>query len=40
MHCKPKNSSYRWSAVADLHTNTCNKIDIQQKDIQQKKYDV
>jgi hypothetical protein len=31
MHCKPKNSSYRWSAVADLHTNTCNKIDIHQK---------
>jgi hypothetical protein len=31
MHCKPKNPSHRWSAVADLHTNTCNKTDIQQK---------
>jgi hypothetical protein len=30
MHCKPKNPSHRWSAVADLHTNTCNKTDIQQ----------
>jgi hypothetical protein len=32
MHCKPKNPSHRWSAVADLHTNTCNKTDIQQKE--------
>jgi hypothetical protein len=31
MHCKPKNSSFRRSAVADLHTNTCNRTDIQQK---------
>jgi hypothetical protein len=30
MHFQPKNSSYRWSAVADLHTNTCNKTNIQQ----------
>jgi hypothetical protein len=34
MHCKPKKPSHRWSAVADLHTNTCNKTDIQQKHVE------
>jgi hypothetical protein len=26
-----KKPSHRWSVVADLHTNTCNKTDIQQR---------